>query len=239
MTTVMILMSRCWLQYPFKWRTREWNLMISDGFTFDILVMTSWGGDGKKAGQFTDRSSNISINDANLRGYGFILRNWYYVGAYLGKVKWLWLSDGLNSEIITIRNFRGFDLVGSGGLIMALGDQWTENGNAKIDHFCQSTRLCSWIKNILVGFESRCWLGRWLERRSDLVSTLGKPFSVFMGDKYQRKFTKSSSHSVVSNSRTPFCLFETVSKLGTLLPLTMLLNKYGRKVFSCSFEGGQ
>ena len=83
------LMSRCWLQYPFKWRTREWNLMISDGFTFDILVMTSWGGDGKRRGQFTDRSSNISINDANLRGYGFILRNWYYVGAYLGKVKWL------------------------------------------------------------------------------------------------------------------------------------------------------
>lgn len=81
-------------QYPFKWRTREWNLMISDGFTFDILVMTSWGGDGKRRGQFTDRSSNISINDANLRGYGFILRNWYYVGAYLGKVKWLWLSDG-------------------------------------------------------------------------------------------------------------------------------------------------
>ena len=59
---------------------------------------------------------------------------------------------------------------------------------------------------------------------------------MFMGDKYQRKITKSSSHSVVSNSRTPFCLFETVSKLGTLLPLTMLLNKYGRKVFSCSFE---
>ena len=68
-----------------------------------------------------------------------------------------------------------------------------------------------------------------------MVSTLGKPFSVFMGDKYQRKITKSSSHSVVSNSRTPFCLFETVSKLGTL-PLTMLLNKYGQESLSCSFE---